>query len=292
MPPTTDQPARSANPSGRTPDAETPAGTAKGTTHPPPGPGHPQDTVWADSDLETLHQDGQKAEKVRRMFASIARSYDLNNRVHSLWRDQAWRRFAVRQAEVRQGDTVADIACGTGDLTEAFARTPAGAVIGIDFTHEMLQLAEVKKDRRGEGVRSKITYIRGDAQQLPLADASCDVVSIAFGIRNVQEPERALAEFFRVLKPGGRLVILEFDRPRVPPVRWMNDFYAGWLMPRTATLISRDRSGAYRYLPKSVGSFMSRNELLEAIGRAGFANVHARSLTLGMVACYRAVRSA
>ncbi len=288
MPPTTDESARSTNPPPPSGGAE----TSKGTTPLPAGPGNPADTVWSDSDLDTLHQDEQKAEKVRRMFASIARSYDLNNRVHSLWRDQAWRRFAVRQAQVREGDTVADIACGTGDLTEAFARSPAKAVIGIDFTHEMLQLAEVKKDRRGEGVRSKITYIRGDAQQLPLADASCDVVSIAFGIRNVQEPHRALAEFFRVLKPGGRLIILEFDRPRFPPVRWMNDFYAGWLMPRTATLISRDRSGAYRYLPKSVGSFMSRDELLGAIGRAGFEDSRARSLTLGIVACYRARRSA
>lgn len=286
MPPTTDDSARPTSP----PPPPSGAETAKGTTPPPAGPGNPADTVWADSDLDTLHQDEQKAEKVRRMFASIARSYDLNNRVHSLWRDQAWRRFAVRQAQVREGDTVADIACGTGDLTEAFARTPSEAVLGIDFTHEMLQLAGVKKDRRGEGVRSKITYARGDAQRLPLADASCDVVSIAFGIRNVQEPRRALAEFFRVLKPGGRLVILEFDRPRFPPVRWMNDFYAGWLMPRTATLISRDRSGAYRYLPKSVGSFMSRDELLGAIGEAGFVDARARSLTLGIVACYRALR--
>ncbi len=288
MPPTTDESARSTNPSPPSGGAE----TAKGTTPPPSGPGNPEGAVWSDTDLETLHQDGQKAEKVRRMFASIARSYDLNNRVHSLWRDQAWRRFAVRQAEVREGDTVADIACGTGDLTEAFARTPAAAVIGIDFTHEMLQLADVKKARRDPSMASKITYARGDAQRLPLADASCDVVSIAFGIRNVQEPERALAEFFRVLKPGGRLVILEFDRPRLAPVRWINDFYAGWLMPRTATLISRDRSGAYRYLPKSVGSFMSRDELLSAIGRTGFEDARARGLTLGIVACYRALRPA
>ena len=288
MPPTTDESARSTNPPPPSGGAE----TAKGTTPPPSGPGNRADTVWSDTDLETLHQDDQKAEKVRRMFASIARSYDLNNRVHSLWRDQAWRRFAVRQAEVREGDTVADIACGTGDLTEAFARTPAAAVIGIDFTHEMLQLAGVKKERRDPSLASKITYIRGDAQHLPLADASCDVVSIAFGIRNVQEPERALAEFFRVLKPGGRLIILEFDRPRFAPVRWGNDFYAGWLMPRTATLISRDRSGAYRYLPKSVGSFMSRDELLSAIGRTGFEDARARGLTLGIVACYRALRPA
>ena len=249
------------------------------------------DTVWQDDELVNPHADAHKAGKVRSMFAAIARSYDLNNHLHSLWRDQAWRRYAVRAAGVREGDTVLDVACGTGDLTEAFAgRSAAGRVIGVDFTPEMLDVARTKQAALPEAVASRIDYRQGDAMDLHLPDASADVVSIAFGIRNVADPRRAIGEFFRVLRPGGRLVILEFDTPRLAPVRWFNRFYSGWLMPRTATLISGDRSGAYRYLPRSVESFMSREEMVAAMRGAGFAEVSARPLSLGICTCYRAER--
>lgn len=248
-------------------------------------------TVWERDALSNPHADGHKADKVRSMFAAIARSYDLNNRVHSVWQDQAWRRHAVRAARVNPGDVVADIACGTGDLSEAFARrSPASEVIGIDFTPEMLDIARFKRDRAHKSGSTPIRYDQGDAQNLQLDDASVDVLSIAFGIRNVQEPTRAIAEFARVLKPGGRLVILEFDTPRIAPVRWVNSWYSGWLMPRTATLISGDRSGAYRYLPKSVESFMSRDEMVGALSAAGFGSVRAKPLSLGICVCYSGVR--
>ena len=259
-----------------------------------PGAGAPdaEGIVWANDALSNPHADGAKADKVRSMFGAIARSYDLNNRVHSLWRDQAWRKHVVKAGRVREGDTVADIACGTGDLSEAFARrSPASEVIGIDFTPEMLDIARFKRDRRPDSFGgTPIRYEQGDAMNLQLPDASVDVLSIAFGIRNVQAPPKAIAEFARVLKPGGRLVILEFDTPRFAPVRWFNSWYAGWLMPRTATLISRDRSGAYRYLPKSVASFMSRGEMLSAIRGAGFTDVCSRALSLGICVCYTGVR--
>jgi demethylmenaquinone methyltransferase/2-methoxy-6-polyprenyl-1,4-benzoquinol methylase len=225
------------------------------------------------------------------MFAAIARSYDLNNRLHSFGRDQAWRRHAVRAAAVQPGDSVVDVACGTGDLAETFARSPAAHVRGIDFTPEMLDIARHKLARLPAAARSKITYAEGDAQALDLPDASADIVSIAFGIRNVASPPRAIAEFARILRPGGRLVILEFDRPAFPPLRWLNDFYCGWLMPRTATLISRDRSGAYRYLPRSVGTFMPRADLCDLLRQSGFHDVTAAPLTFGICVCYRAVRA-
>jgi demethylmenaquinone methyltransferase/2-methoxy-6-polyprenyl-1,4-benzoquinol methylase len=250
-------------------------------------------TAWRDEELADPHAHSEKAGKVRSMFAAISSSYDLNNRVHSLGLDQAWRRFAVRAAGVREGETVLDVACGTGDLTEAFARgTAAAEVIGLDFTPEMLRIADRKRLRQHTSIAGRVRYLHGDAQSLPFEDQSVDVVSIAFGIRNVQEPSRAMAEFFRVLRPGGRLVILEFDTPRCPPVRWANNFYSGWLMPRTATLLSGDRSGAYRYLPKSIASFQSRDQMLGGLARAGFMNATARSLTLGICACYRAERPA
>lgn len=256
-------------------------------------PAHDHAAVWRDHDLADPHGSEQKAGKVRSMFAAIAKSYDLNNRLHSLGLDQAWRRYAVRAAGVGEGEVVLDVACGTGDLTEAFAaRSPAAEVIGLDFTPEMLDIARFKLLRRPTAVAGRIRYDLGDAQELPFEDSSVDVVSIAFGIRNVQSPERALAEFARVLRPGGRLVILEFDRPRFAPIRWFNNWYAGWLMPRTATLISRDRSGAYRYLPRSVESFMSRAEMIASIEQRGFEEVEARTLSMGICVCYRAVRAA
>lgn len=275
-------------------NAATDTHTRQTTEHPSdcPSDGSPDGIVWQTEALSNPHADGEKADKVRSMFAAIARSYDLNNRVHSVWRDQAWRKYAVKTARVQPGDIVADIACGTGDLSEAFARrSPAKEVIGIDFTAEMLDIARFKRDRKEASFNgTPITYEQGDAQNLRLEDASVDVLSIAFGIRNVQEPKQAIGEFARVLKPGGRLVILEFDTPRFAPVRWFNNWYSGWLMPRTATLISRDKSGAYRYLPKSVESFMSRDEMVAAITDAGFGSVRAKPLSLGICVCYSAVR--
>lgn len=244
--------------------------------------------AWTRDELADPHANADKPDKVRRMFGAIARSYDLNNRLHSLGRDQAWRRAAVRAAGVRSGDTVLDVACGTGDLTQAFARTDAADVIGIDFTPEMLEIARRKKDALPDAQRARVTYLQGDAQDLPLEDASVDVVSIAFGIRNVAEPRRAIEEFRRVLRPGGRLVILEFDRPRIPLIRWASDVYCARVMPLTATLISRDRSGAYRYLPRSVESFLDADALDGLLGTAGFDDVRARRLSLGICVCHSA----
>ncbi|MBI1190592.1 MAG: bifunctional demethylmenaquinone methyltransferase/2-methoxy-6-polyprenyl-1,4-benzoquinol methylase UbiE [Tepidisphaera sp.] len=245
--------------------------------------------AWSDAELSNPHAREDKPARVRRMFDAIAGSYDLNNRVHSLWQDQRWRRFAVRAAAVKPGDIVVDVACGTGDLTQAFARTGAAHVIGIDFTHNMLKVAMEK--RRGEARAGKMSYFEGDAMNLPLADGCADVVSIAFGIRNVADPKKALGEFARVLRPGGRLVILEFDQPRFPLMRWFNNLYCRRIMPVTATAISADKTGAYKYLPASVGTFMSREEMVAAIAAAGFTGAKATGLSLGICACYRALRS-
>jgi demethylmenaquinone methyltransferase/2-methoxy-6-polyprenyl-1,4-benzoquinol methylase len=247
--------------------------------------------AWRGAELANPHGSPEKAGKVQRMFSAIAESYDLNNRVHSLWQDQRWRRFAVKTARVKPGDAVLDVACGTGDLTQLFARSSAASVVGSDFTPAMLEVARKKLATQPEGVQAKVTYEEGDAQALRFADASFDVVSIAFGIRNVEQPRRALAEFARVLKPGGRLVVLEFDgQPRNGLVRWFNGLYCRRIMPRTATLISGDTSGAYKYLPASVGTFMTRAEMEGAIGAAGFDDVSSSALSMGICVCYRGTR--
>lgn len=243
--------------------------------------------VWEQQELATdPHQRGDKPEKVQAMFSAIAGAYDLNNRLHSFGLDQRWRKRAVRIAGVKPTDDVVDIACGTGDLTELFAKTHARSVLGLDFTPPMLAIAREKSARTAHA-GAVPRYEHGDATALALPDASADVISIAFGLRNVGDPRKALREFRRVLRPGGRLVVLEFDEPRNPFIRFMNRVYTHRIMPLTASLIARDRSGAYRYLPRSVETFLDSNRLREAILECGFERVEQTPLTFGtcMVSC-------
>jgi len=235
-----------------------------------------ESAAWEGQSLRDPHAVPDKADRVRRMFAAIAESYDLNNRVHSLWRDQAWRRAAVAMCHVRSVDVVADVACGTGDLSMAFADAGAKQVIGLDFTHEMLRVAEHKTAAQGAAQRSeapdrsrgRLAYADADAVRLPLPDRSVDIVSIAFGIRNVADPRQAVAEFHRVLRPGGRLMILEFSLPRHPVLKAGYNLYFKHVMPRTATLLSRDTTGAYKYLPQSVSTFIDREWPISATGES------------------------
>jgi demethylmenaquinone methyltransferase/2-methoxy-6-polyprenyl-1,4-benzoquinol methylase len=211
--------------------------------------------AWSPEDLAAdPHAAGDKAERVESMFTSIAPRYDLNNRLHSLWRDQAWRRRVVALAAVTPEDDVLDLACGTGDLTELLAAARPRSIVGMDFTEAMLEVARAKASRR-RGAGTPATYVQGDAMAIDLPDASVDLITIAFGIRNVTEPGVAVGECGRILRPGGRLLVLEFSTPRRWIPRMLNELYSRHIMPRTATAIAGDRSGAYHYLPRSVQTF-------------------------------------
>jgi len=249
--------------------------------------------AWTATELQSNpHEVPDKADRVRRMFAAIAGRYDLNNRLHSFGRDQAWRRKAVALCEIQPSDEVLDVARGTGDLTTAFAAAGPSAVTGLDFTQEMLEVARRKSPLApgSAGGPNAIgpTFVQGDAMNLPFADASFDVVSIAWGIRNVSDPSKALREFRRVLRPRGRLCILEFSEPRNRFVRVVNRVYCGRIMPWTATLIARDRSGAYRYLPRSVADFPSPPEFARMIEQAAFPAPALHPLTFGVCTIYLA----
>ncbi len=245
--------------------------------------------VWTPVDLaEDPHAFADKADRVRRMFGAIAHRYDLNNRLHSFGRDQAWRRRAVALCRVGANDRVLDAACGTGDLAEAFADAGAREVCGIDFTPEMIDLAQRKaaRRRRRRAGACVPSYRLADAMDLPFADAAFDVVSIAFGIRNVSDPKRAIAEFRRVLRPGGRLVILEFSHPDNALLRAVNRIYCERVMPFTAALLAGDRTGAYRYLPRSVATFADRGALARMMAGAGFSPVTQHAMTFGVCVAY------
>ncbi|MBI1374160.1 MAG: bifunctional demethylmenaquinone methyltransferase/2-methoxy-6-polyprenyl-1,4-benzoquinol methylase UbiE [Phycisphaera sp.] len=244
------------------------------------------EAAWRDDNLDNPHAVADKAQRVQAMFSAIAKSYDLNNRLHSMWRDQAWRRKAVKLCAVKGDDVVVDVACGTGDLSLAFADAGPKRVLGIDFTHNMTVIAGHKRAARGASLATPVHFADGDAMQLPLPDATADVVSIAFGIRNVAEPAKAIGEFYRILRPGGRVCILEFSLPTNPLMLAMYNFYFRHIMPRTATLISGDRSGAYKYLPQSVNTFLGRQQMVDMLEGAGFTDVSQTAMTFGICIAY------
>ena len=219
--------------------------------------------------------------EIREMFGRIAHRYDLLNRTLSLGRDVSWRRTVAERVESERPERVLDICTGTGDLALAMADT---SVFGADFCLPMLAIARNKAASRGRS----LPLCAADALRLPLDDASVDVVTVAFGIRNFADLETGLAELVRVLRPGGTLLVLEFSRPRgrlAPLLGW----WVRNIPPRLGRIVSGDPE-AYQYLPDSVSSFAEGRELCRALEAAGLMNVGARPLTGGVASLYQGRR--
>lgn len=221
------------------------------------------------------------------MFDAIAPTYERVNTIATFGRDAAWRRRLIRQAQVQPADTVLDVACGTGDLVRAFAaHTPRPArIVGLDFSAGMLAGGSYS------GLSTPVHLLRADALSLPLRSGSIDVVSCAFGVRNFQNLQQGLLEMARVLRGGGRVVILEFTTPRNPFLAWANRCYCELVLPRLGALIARDRSGAYKYLPRSIQTFESAASMCSRLQDAGFERVSVKMMNLGGVALYHGVRA-
>lgn len=222
-----------------------------------------------------------QAVEVQQMFARVAPRYDLLNRVLSCGIDIWWRRQAVRFAGLKAGERALDVCAGTGDLSLTLLRHGA-LVTGSDFCQPMLVRAA--KKALGTGVSGR--FVTADTMELPFRDQSFDLVTVAFGIRNVADPVAGLSEMRRVTRRGGRIVVLEFCRPRTPVLGPLYMFYFRKVLPRIGALVSGD-SSAYTYLPESVLKFPEREAFLERMEQAGLVRARQRILTGGIAALYR-----
>ena len=222
-----------------------------------------------------------RKENVREMFDHIAPTYDRLNHVLSMNVDKLWRAQALKEIVDGSAQRILDVACGTGDSTIAIAKAAAAGseVVGVDISEGMMALVEGKAEKAGVGERIRLQVADGEA--LPYEEGTFDRVTCAFGIRNFEHKEKGLAEFLRVLKPGGKAVILELSVPGSRLVRWAYDLYFTRLLPRIGGAVSGDRA-AYRYLPASVHNFPSPKDFCRMMEEAGFREVRCRTFTFGL----------
>ena len=227
-------------------------------------------------------------ERVRSIFSSIAGRYDTFNRLASLGIDKGWRRALVKACALTPSSRVLDLCAGTGDVSLAIARQAGpGLIVVTDFTPEMLDIAREKAEEYSGA--TELRFEHADAQELPFADESFDCVTVAFGVRNLPERERNFTEVRRVLKPGGRYVILEFSRPPFAPWRGAYHVYLRHAIPFIGGMLTGERQG-FVYLNDSIRRFPAQEELAAELRQAGFSAISWRDLSGGIVALHTAVK--
>ncbi|MCG6201404.1 bifunctional demethylmenaquinone methyltransferase/2-methoxy-6-polyprenyl-1,4-benzoquinol methylase UbiE [Psychromonas antarctica] len=231
-------------------------------------------------------QEDKKAELVAGVFHSVATKYDVMNDVLSLGIHRVWKRFTIDCSGIRKGQKALDLAGGTGDLTAKFSRIvgPTGQVVLADINDSMLKVGRSKL--RDMGIVGNVDYIQANAEELPFPDNFFDIVTIAFGLRNVTDKDKALASIYRVLKPGGRLLVLEFSKPIYKPLSKFYDFYSFNVLPKLGKLIAND-SESYRYLAESIRMHPNQETLKEMMANVGFEDTEYFNLSAGIVALHR-----
>lgn len=231
---------------------------------------------------------GSKKEQVASMFNNISGKYDFLNHFLSLGIDILWRKKAIRLLKKDQPKQILDIATGTGDFAiEALALNP-DKVTGVDISEGMLAVGREKLKKRK--LDSRIELLSGDSEGLLFTDNKFDAVIVAFGVRNFEHLEKGLADMYRVLKPGGKTVILEFSKPRSFPFKQLYQFYFRWILPSIGKVISKDQA-AYTYLPESVQQFPDGKDFLTVLASVGFKQTQCIPLTFGISSIYVGVKS-
>jgi demethylmenaquinone methyltransferase/2-methoxy-6-polyprenyl-1,4-benzoquinol methylase len=224
-----------------------------------------------------------KKDQVARMFDNISHRYDFLNHFLSMGIDRGWRRTAIRLLEPLRPQQMLDVATGTGDFALEALRLNPEKITGVDISEGMLEVGRKKIHKRGLG--DKIELLSGDSENLPFTENKFDAVTVGFGVRNFENLEKGLQEIYRVLKPGGMLVVLEFSKPTRFPFKQLYNFYFKAILPKIGSMISKDRS-AYTYLPESVAAFPDGKKFEDILTRVGFKNTACKSLTFGISSIY------
>lgn len=242
-----------------------------------------------DDSIDFGYQKVARSEKknlVANVFQSVAAKYDVMNDLMSFGIHRLWKRYTIDCSGVRKGMKVLDIAGGTGDLTAQFSRRvgPEGEVVLADINDAMLKVGRDKL--RDRGVVGNVRYVQADAEELPFDDNTFDVITIAFGLRNVTDKDKALRSMLRVLKPGGRLLILEFSKPVSATLNQVYDFYSFNILPKMGQVVAND-ADSYQYLAESIRMHPDQNTLKSMMETAGYEKVDYQNMTGGVVALHR-----
>jgi demethylmenaquinone methyltransferase/2-methoxy-6-polyprenyl-1,4-benzoquinol methylase len=228
--------------------------------------------------------ENSKKQQVAAMFDDIAFKYDFLNRFLSAGIDIRWRKKAIRQIAALQPKKILDVATGTADVAiMASALLKPEKIIGIDISDGMLEIGRKKVEKAG--LKGIIELLNGDSETISFEDNSFDAVTVAFGVRNFQHLEQGLSEILRVLKPGGKLVVLEFSRPRMPGVRTMYNLYMKLICPNVGKLFSKNRN-AYKYLDESIQKFPEGKNFTQILDNLGYSNTYCKPLSLGICSIY------
>ena len=242
-------------------------------------------------EVKPYEADGSKKQQVSKMFDNIAKHYDFLNHFLSLGIDKVWRRKMIAELQDVQPQLILDVATGTGDVainTIKQLNIKGLHIIGLDISPEMLNIG--KKKIVTEGMSGTIDMIVGDSENLPFENNKFDAITVAYGVRNFENLERGLSEMQRVLKPKGKLVVLEFSQPRVFPFRQLFNFYFKNILPFIGKMTSKDNR-AYTYLYESVQAFPDGDNFLKVLDKTGFKNTACKSLTIGISSIYTAFKA-